>query len=346
MRVGFVSATALAATIVILSAPTSAAAGSGRPVGGLHPGSRSFFAPPPSSQFPISIPPPIANVPKCKAGQIESVAFTKPAPGGVLGVIELEGTKFYRAKPFGMRRCRLPLSKGPRSLLAADGAALDVPRGRPDSVNPANNFLAGSALRDGKAAWGFGWYGSYCGPAPRYLVMKLRAGLGVLHVPYDGPVPTCAAQPADSGTSVLVDGPAGGPAAAVEPAPRSYRDLRTSARFIGTTTTKGPAPVEVSISDTSQQPVPLVPCPEYLVQTADRTGNQPHGGSLVIDGATPGCNRTDLVVRPDHPITFRLSRTELAPGTHFAAARGSTFDVRVAMAGMPTAEVSTTVRAP
>jgi hypothetical protein len=187
------------------------------PVGGLHPHRASFFAPPPlNGEFPGG--PTTPSRPNCKAGQIESAAFTESSPAGVLGVVELKGTKTYHSKIGERLRCALPILKGPRGLIAPDGDRLAVPRGKADKTNPGDNLFSWIDLADGKAAWGFGWFGTYCGQAPRYVVMKLEGHLGTLNVPYDGPTPPCPADPATA-ASTLTDGAAGGAGAAVPPAP-------------------------------------------------------------------------------------------------------------------------------
>lgn len=340
-RLGVVAAATT--TALVLSLAPAATAGGAAPAAGLHPGKKSFFAAPPSTGFPIPGPMPIER-PRCKAGQIEAAAFTESSSDGVLGVVELKGTKFYHVKHFGMLRCKLPIARGPRSFTAADGEPLAVSRGRADTTNPGMDSESYIDLVDGKAAWGFGWFGSYCGDAPRYLVMKLRRQLGTLDVPYDGPTPPCPRHSAQPITSTLTDGTASAPRAAVQPAPPSYINLTTSARFLGTSTQRRPAPVEVTISDTAAQPVDLVPCPLYTVEAEDHTGKHAHSASSVIDGSTPGCTDADVTVQPDQPVTFRVTRHDLSPGTIFHAPKNSTFDVQVKLAGMPTAEVSTTIQ--
>jgi hypothetical protein len=333
----------VAAASVALIAPTAAAraVGAAGAVTGQHPGRGSFFAPPPEG--PVPGPAPIPR-PSCKAGQIEAAAFTESTPGGVLGVVELEGTKFYRVKHVGYRRCKLPITKGPRSFVGASGDALPVPRGRADTTNPANNSLAYLALADGKASWGFGWFGSYCGEAPRYVVMKLSGRRGTLDVPYDGPTPGCPAHPVGPIASTLTDGEAGAPGEAVQPAPPSYVNLTTSAQFVGTTTPRHPARVDVTISDSSSQPVKLMPCPIYLVETEDNISKPSGWETVAIDGSTPGCRKAAVTVTPGQPVTFRVPPDELSPGTRFSATKGSTLEIRIELAGMPTAAASATVR--
>lgn len=312
------------------------------PVGGLHPGKWSFFAPPPAFSSPGG--PTVESRPDCKASQIEAVAFTEPSPDGVLGVVEMKGTKYYHVPHRGWLRCALPVSKGPRRLLAAGGAALAVPRGQSDTTNAGGDPFSFVDLVSGRAAWGFGWFGSYCGAGPRYLVMRLDGRRGVLHVPYDGPTPPCPANPSGPVASVLTDGAAGGPAEAVQPAPPSFLQLRTSAHFVGTTTTRGPAPVDVTISDVSDQPVALLPCPYYEVVSTDFVHGRVSSRSVNVDGSTPGCARTAVTVQPGTPVTFRVSPDEISPFSPFDAKKGSTFKVQVKLEGMPTAKASTTVR--
>ncbi len=335
-------ATLAVTTSLALPADGAHAATGAVPIAGLHPGAESFFAPPPAMFLPSSGPIQIRR-PACKPGQIQAVAFTQPSPDGVMGVIELKGTKIYHKKPWGKLRCSLPISKGPRGFVAANGEALDVGLGRANAINPAYDTFGTRYLAGGRAAWGFGWFGQYCGEAPRYVVMKLKGDLGLLDVPYDGPTPTCPDDPAAAVTSTLTDGPVGWTRGPVQPAPPSFLRLTTSARFLGTTTTDEPAGVEVTISNTSDQPVALVPCPTYSVQTRVSKGNRPQSGSGVIDNRTPGCKHASVTVQPGEPLTFQLTRREISPSTTFDAPSGSTFEVRVSLAGMPTAAVSTTV---
>ncbi|HVT20201.1 MAG TPA: hypothetical protein VHE57_02280 [Mycobacteriales bacterium] len=328
-------------TVVVVPLGAAHAASGHQPVAGLHPGNESFFAPPPALFLPSSggvVP----RRPTCRPGQIEAVAFTEHSPDGVMGVVELKGMKIYHKKPWGRLRCSLSIVKGPQAFVAANGEALDVPRGRENTTNPAANSLAWRTLEAGRAAMGFGWFGTYCGDAPRYVVMKLRGGRGLLRVPYDGPTPACPADPAGA-ASMLTVGTAGGSRAPVQPAPPSFLNLTTSARFLGPTTHDAPAPVEVTISNTSDQAVALVPCPIFSVQTKVTIGGHVRSASAVIDNRSPGCKQALVTVQPGQPIVFRLNREELSPGTRFGAPSGSTYDVAVGLAGMPTATVSTTV---
>jgi hypothetical protein len=333
-RLGLIAGAAV--VVLLLPLASAAAAGIGAPVTGLHPGKKSFFALPPEEGFSDLL---VVPRPSCKAGQIDAAAFTESSPDGVLGVVELRGTKFHHVKHFGKLRCKLPIGKGPRTLLAPDGSTLDVPRGRADKINPAYDAQYLSDLGNGKASWGFGWFGSYCGDAPRYLVMKLKGDRGTLNVPYDGPTPPCPVDPVGPVSSTLTDGPATGPHLPAQPAPPSYLNLTTSAQFLGTTNHKRPAKVEVTISDTATDPVELMPCPLYQVTTKDTDGDS----SITFEGSSPGCKHTDLIVRPGQPVTFRVSREELSPGNIFGAPKGSTFKAHIELAGMPTAKASTTV---
>jgi hypothetical protein len=280
----------------------------------------------------------------CKPGQIDAVAFTEPSPDGVLGVVELKGTKLYRGPTGLYLRCSLPIAVGPRWFVAPDGTRLAVPRGVADPVNSAGNGDPYGDLGLGKAAWGFGWFGSYCGLAPRYVVMRLQGKRGLLDVPYDGPTPACPTDPTAPVTSMLTDGPAGAPGSAVQPAPPSYVNLTTSAQFVRTATRTSPGAVEVTISDTATQPVTLTPCPIYALETADYTGKTFHFGSWSVDGSTPGCRTATVTVQPGQPVAFRVTSRQLSPGSHFDAAKGSTFTVEVDLAGMPPAKVSTTIK--
>ncbi|HVV74534.1 MAG TPA: hypothetical protein VHC43_00745 [Mycobacteriales bacterium] len=344
MRVSVVVVAAASACVLTSSAPVigapSAVIGAASPIVGLHPGAESFFAPPPEGAF--SEPAPIER-PTCKASQIEAAAFTESSPDGVLGVVELEGTKHYDVKHFGELRCSLPIVHGPRGFLDANGKPLGVQRGRVDKINRANDAFGNIPLNNGKAAWGFGWFGFYCGVAPRYVVMHLTGGRGDIDVPYDGPTPTCPSGGVGSTASMLTDGSAGGPGSAVQPAPPSFVSLTTSARFVGTTTTHSPASLEVTISDRSTQAVELKPCPIYELDSTDRIGKRVQFGSTSIDDRTPGCKHADVVVRPGEPVTFRISGKELTAGSSFSAKKGSTFEASVDLAGMPKAKASTTV---
>ena len=331
-----------ATTALALPAGEVQAATGDTTTAGLHPGSESFFAPPPAVLFPHSSPV-LPHRPSCKPGQIEAVAFTESSPDGVMGVVELKGTKTYFKRPWGRLTCALPISKGPRSLVDSSGKTLDVALGQQNKTNPASDGFGWRGLKTGRAAWGFGWFGTFCGDAPRYVVMKLKGDRGILDVPYDGPTPACPTDPATAAASTLTDGPVGGSRSPVQPAPPSYLHLTTSAAFLGATTRSAAATVEVTISDTSDQPVALVPCPIFSVQTRISTGKRTHSASAVIDNRAPGCKHEPVVVQPGHPITFRLNHQEVSPGTTFNAPSGSTFEVQVSFAGMPTATVSTTV---
>jgi hypothetical protein len=139
----------------------------------------------------------------------------------------------------------------------------------------------------------------------------------------------------------LTDGPVGAPGSPVQPAPPSYLSLTTSARFIASTTDTQPEPVEVTISDTSAQPVTLVPCPLYALRTEDYVGGQLRT-STSSGGGSPGCTSTTLTVTPAQPVTFRISRRAFSRFP--APPKGSTFVVYVDLAGMPTAQTSEGLR--
>jgi hypothetical protein len=258
-------------------------------------------------------------------------------------VVELNGTAFYHRKLGGRFRCALPISKGPRALLGPNGQRLAVPRGRADRINPAATPYSSFDLMNGTAAWGFGWFGSYCGVRPRWVVMKLQQHGGELRVPYDGPTPQCPTDAATPTASTLTDGPAGAADSPVQPAPPSFLSLTTSAQFIGSTTDAQPAPVEVTISDTGAQPVALNPCPLYVLRTEvyvdDQLRRSASGG-----GGSPGCKHAQVTVMSDQPISFRISRRVIRQSGFADTPTGSTFVVYVDLAGMPTAQTSTIVQ--
>lgn len=332
--------TAIIALLVPGAGIAAAAISSGH--AGLRPATASYFAPPPADGTPLHGARVVPR-PHCKAHQIDSAGFTRASPDGVLGVVELKGTKFFDSRYHRHLRCALPFTHGPRALLAANGRRLNVPLGRADTVNPAVNPLSYLYLGQGRAAWGFGWFGSYCGAPPRYVVMKVDQHGGMLRVPLHGPTPTCAPSPSTSPESMLTDGPAGAPHSPVQPAPPSYLSLSTSAQFVGTATNDQPAPVEVTITDHTDHPVVLDPCPLYGLRTEVSAEGQPQVTSAWSDGRSPGCKHTALTVTKDQPVSFRVSRQALSWGWAHATA-GKTFTVYVDLAGMPTAQASTTVQ--
>jgi hypothetical protein len=329
-------------TTVILLSFGAAPAAQGRPTGaaGLHPGRFSFFAPAPVL---VTLPggPNAPSRPDCTAHQISAAAFTEPSTYGVEGVVELKGTKFYRRPPYGRVRCALPFTHGPRRFIAADGSTVAVPRSHGDPTNPGDDPFSYVPLTNGRAAWGFGWFGTYCGAAPRYVVMRLARHRGLLNVPYDGPAPSCPVE--STAASTLVDGSASDPAGPVQPAAPAYADLVTSASFNGTTTRRSASTVEVTISDTGADPVDLDPCPLYAVRTSDKVRGHFTFGSYGTNGKSPGCKKEPLTVTPTQPISFRVDQRLTSRGGAFHAPKGSTFTVWVDLAGMPSAEVSTTV---
>ena len=279
---------------------------------------------------------PPVDAPACEPGQVHAIAATRRSDGGVLGVVRLLGTAMVRDS-FGRRsRCSLSIATGPVALLTADGRPLAVRRVTGDRVMTPSNQRSDIPLAAGNAAWGFGWYGSWCGPGAAAVEMRLRGG-ALVRAPLHGPQPTCAGR----SSAVLVPGVAGGPSDPVQAARPDYAQLRLSARVEPGTTADRLAPIRLTLRTAGTTAVPLDPCPEYGGDFDARPARGRPGG--FASGLRPGylpCTARRVVVDPGRPLHVTV------PATAFfeTAGPGWVIAVRVAIAGVPVVQLTVRVR--
>lgn len=284
-----------------------------------------------STQGATAKGPPPTIKPYCEPGQITAVAATRRTVDGVLGVIRIRGDvlEHQHGQPV---RCWLPVQRGPSTLLGADGRILAVPLSKGDSQDPPSNVRPDLAMNNGMAVWGFGWFGSYCGPRATALELLLPHGKSI-RVPLRGPQPSCA-----SGGSVLIDGIPGWPGQPVQPARPTYAQLRLSGHIENGTTSDRVAPIQLTLRTVGTTPVPLDPCPAYSSWVFAAARNGGFGGTYKL-GSLP-CTQTARVIRPGHPLRFTVGSGTLDE----TALSGSTVHVDIGIAGVPPLKLTTRVR--
>src|SRR5262245_5411893 len=312
-------------------------------------GPRPLAAPSPPARFTASefrmAPPPqmvigpdLLQRATCTPPQISAIATTRKTDGGVLGVIHLVGAVVKHWHGLALR-CTLPITRGPTTLIGTDGRPLKVPLSGGDRTSPPANPRPDIALNNGDAIWGFAWLGSYCGAPARAIEIPLHhADAAPLRIPLHGPQPACQRA---TGTSTLIDGVAGAPGEPVQPPRPDYSNLRLTGQIEPGTTGDQLAPIDLTLRTTGSTPITLDPCPAY----AGRDQATAHTGGFsgpISSGYLP-CTKHEAVIRPGHPLHWRIPATSFqqsGPGS--AAIPGSTVYVQVGIAGVPQLLLKTT----
>jgi hypothetical protein len=291
------------------------------------------MAPPPQM---IVGGPPLPRV-TCTLHQIGATAATRRTAGGVLGVIHLVGAVVGHRDGLA-ERCTLPIARGPSALIGTEGRPLNVPLSGGDRTSRPANPRPDFALIDGNAIWGFAWLGSYCGPRARAIEIPLHhAGEASLRVQLRGPQPACT--PA-AGASTLIDGIAGAPGQPVQPPRPGYSNLRLTGHIEPGTTHGQLAPIDLTLRTTGSAPITLDPCPAYAGR--DQATARSGGFSDPISSGYLPCTHHAAVIRPGHPLHWRIPATSLlqTPGT--GAIPGTTVYVQLGIAGVPQLLLKTT----
>jgi hypothetical protein len=292
---------------------------------------------------PVLIAPtgPAAALPQtpCRPADVTARAATRQVADGVDGVIEMDG-----------RGCSLHVSLGPTALLGADGKRLAV---RLDSdrvtVNPGGDPRWDIPLAEGRALWGFSWRGSWCGTAPKAVLVPMTdeadvspsAGpYGDLRVPLSGPVPPCSG----SSDSVLQPGVPGGFGGgwelnstpdAVQVPPPDWSGLRAAITVPPTDGPGRPTTWTLRLTNVTGSPIALSPCPEYgFAVTSVRTGGSE-------DEAGPGgslpCAQQPAVIAAHSSAVYALPSQALGAAALKTPPAGAVVTVEVAIADVPTA---------
>lgn len=277
----------------------------------------------------------------CQTRDVNATAVTKTIVGGVAGVLHLTGTG-----------CSLHISQGPQQLVAADGRMLAVRTDdTPPATNPPRVPRDDLPLAAGNVLWGFTWTGSWCGPraAGIVIVMKDDPGVngdhgsyGAVRAPLTGPQPACVG---DS-DAVLRPGIAGNPADdqgpvaadAVLPVPPAWAGLRGGVTIPSTVTDAVPA-FTYTLTNRTDLPIPLSPCPEYSTDiSAGHPGS--YGHSSITGEAPLPCRAADNVVPAHGSLRFTLKGANFDQGLPHPYPNGSVVTVEVAIAGVATAKAA------
>jgi hypothetical protein len=314
-------------------------------------GPRPLAVPSPPARFTASefrvAPPPqqvIGGPPlqraTCTPQQITAIAATRKTDGGVLGVIRLVGAVVKHWHGLALR-CTLPIARGPSALIGQDGRRLKVPLSGGDRTSPPANPRPDLALNNGDAIWGFAWLGSYCGAPARAIEIPLRhADAAPLRIPLHGLQPAC--QPA-TGTSTLIDGIAGAPGEPVQPPRPDYSNLRLTGQIEPGTTGDQLAPIDLTLRTIGSAPITLDPCPAYAGR--DYATARSGGFSGPISSGYLPCTKHEAVIRPGHPLHWRIPATSFQQGGPGSAAiPGSTVYVQLGIAGVPQLHLKTTAQ--
>jgi hypothetical protein len=280
---------------------------------------------------------PALEHPPCRSADVTAVAELRRAADSVVGVVSMRA-----------EGCSLYVDPGLTELLDARGRRLALHLdAQPLAVNPPLNPRPELSLATGVGAWGFAWPGSWCGARAASAVMSLRDGrlptshaLDRLVVPLHGSQPECSGR----SDAVLVAGVLGRPDQPVLPAVRAWGELRATLSVPPAAAYNGVVDhLVATIRNPSDRPVALDPCPVFAVMTvsADTAGTEFDSGEggLVCSGGdvVPAHGEIQLALAPQHYGGG-------SPLGHGGTASGGAVTVQFAMAGVPTASATTTVR--
>lgn len=269
--------------------------------------------------------------PVCVAGGVRATATMRQIPAGssygTAGLLTLRGT-----------HCNLRVDGYVIRLLDASGRDLGLPvRGRPSgspTAAPERPIVSSARL-------GFTWTGRYCGPRPAVVAVTVPGETFALRIPIPSstPIPGCTGD--DVSHLVLGTAATSGP---VMPVPEDWQSLQ--ARLVlPATVHQGPLPLVVVLSTSGTAAVSFAGiCPNYAVTASIHTEYTPVHNSFGYQTAGIGdmCNRR-IVIRPGKPVTVALGLvpTDTGGATWWP---GSTVHIAWAIAGVPTATASVTVR--
>ena len=244
-------------------------------------------------------------------------------------MVRLRGA--FVTSQFGRARCSLPITRGPRSLVAANGRPLGVRLSRGDRTNRPGYALSGNALTAGSAIWGFAWFGSYCGP--RAGAIEIDAASRAIRAPLRGPQPRC--NPSGATSSSLIEGRVDYPGEPVQPPRPEYSRLRLTGRVRPGTDVVQLAPIDLTIRATGADPIVLDPCPAYAGRYYFKSGI-----SAPIDPHFLPCTQRVRIVRPGIPLHITVPATSFGGS---ATPPGAAVTVDIGIAGVPELHLATTV---
>lgn len=264
----------------------------------------------------------------CRSADVRGGAELRPAPNGVLGVVELRGDK-----------CSLDVDPASITLLDRAGRPLGV------SVHPEPNPNPGRAVRPdiaaayGVVAVGFGWRGSWCGaPAGRLRLAALgrSARARTLVVPVTGSSPSCDGQ----GSGYVVPGLVDRPDQPVQTAPPAWAVLHATVELPATARGDHFINYRVLLQNRGERPVTLSPCPDYSTSVSGAVLASPHGAAGVQDSEVDGTLPCGRVLPPGGSLQVPLRIDGNRDGPY---APGQ-LRVQWAMAGVPTASGTVRIR--
>jgi hypothetical protein len=253
----------------------------------------------------------------CAADEIHATATLRPAPDGVVGVVNLTTR----------HNCATQLDAIHPTLVDAAGLPLEVRVvANADHNNPA--------IDEGWipfTSFGFAWDGSWCGTHAAAVTIALNNGS--VRAPLAGPQPGCTGM----SNSVLIPGALGYVGDPVQGAPPEWRYLTATLRVAPVT--PGPAlhNLQLTLTNSSGQPVVLQPRPTYVIGVRDKYGDGTQGEADHPLPLRPGA----LVVPAHGTLRIALPVESILPD--YPNLRGGQVSVTFAMAGVASASATTRV---
>jgi hypothetical protein len=266
----------------------------------------------------IGGPPP--QQPHCHATDVAAHATTRLIPGGVAGLIHLQGD-----------HCEIHSRTGPDELRGGD-ATLDVTavplNKQKDAPDVARSDIA---LDSGKVIWSFTWTGSWCGSHPTSVLIPLNKSHGEVMAPLTGPTPGCHANPGNQ-PSVLTAGPPGFPHRPDLAAPPAWSGLRASLHAPKVRRSGDLPKLSVTLTNPTHADITLAPCPSYALTVFNHRGD---GGTTDHYGRALPCPYQARVIAANTRVMLRLPHSHFDP--QGIARPGHKLTITFAILGVPAA---------
>lgn len=210
--------------------------------------------------FPIHGPP-VRRLHHCTAGEVTAHAATRPIPGGVAGIVHLDGD-----------HCSIYSEAGPDELRGGDATLAVATTPWSEQADPLDTGRSDIPRDRGHLIWSFTWTGSWCGASPTAIVVPLVHAGGDVVASYRGPTPGCHANPSNS-LSVLTPG---------APAAHGVPDMAPGADWSRLTAALSLPKVlhhntirhmVMTFANPTAADIALAPCPTYAIGAAGRRGD-------------------------------------------------------------------------